>query len=134
LAAGSYTVWFSDKPDGTCGGDDPSCVPPAGGGVYAEGFYSTTGLKREHGSATPIDVTTAASAHVDAELPLGLSIGGILTDHSGARVAGCEARLLGTPAPDGTVFTAMVVTRLDGSYAFTGLLPGHYTLSVGDAP
>ena len=81
LAAGSYTVWFSDKPDGTCGGDDPSCVPPAGGGVYAEGFYSTTGLKREPGSATPIDVTTAASAHVDAELPLGLSIGGILTDH-----------------------------------------------------
>jgi hypothetical protein len=134
LAAGSYTVWFSDKPDGTCGGDDPSCVPPAGGGVYAEGFYSTTGLKREPGSATPIDVTTAASAHVDAELPLGLSIGGILTDHSGARVAGCEARLMGTPAPDGTVFTAMVVTRLDGSYAFTGLLPGHYTLSVGDAP
>jgi hypothetical protein len=129
VASGTYTVSFDDS-----------------GYVYVAGYYSSTGLTLDYGSATPVTVGTADVTGINVQLQTGHYIKGTVTGPGGAPLGdvwvcpeGSDRSAYCAPtASDGT-YSALVAsgtytvffdnsTYLSGYYSSTG-----FTLDYGSA-
>lgn len=139
LRPGTYTVTEPQQPTGTSNG-----ITTAGnvGGTPSGTATPITTVPSVIGA---IDLTTPGSASVDnlfGEIPLNSSISGRVwadTDNDGVidpteqGIAGVTVRLTGTD-PAGNTITREVTTQPDGSYVFTELPPGDYTITEPEQP
>lgn len=119
-ADGGYAFGSTDLPDGT----------------YKIEFGQPDADLWWHGAATfadatPVTVSTAAPATVDAELPTG-SISGTVTDTDGP-LEGATVRVENADASAAGSVVATASTDTSGGYAIDALLPGAYRIVVGAA-
>ncbi|MGC5169265.1 hypothetical protein ACLQ2Q_01295 [Microbacterium sp. DT81.1] len=114
LTPGSYRVQFS-----TTGYRDGSAWAPRPN-LVSEYFRDTTSFT----SATPVNVSTADAADVDAELAIGRKISGTVTLPPGTDPDALRAISVSASGdvPSGSV----TVDPASGSYSLTGLVPGTY--------
>ena len=94
--------------------------------TYANGWYGSGGFQLAETAATPVGVTTASVANINAKLPLNYHVSGTI-----------KAAGTGTPLPDITVIVASgsyassTMTAGDGTYS-VGIPAGTYTVRVDD--
>src|SRR5262249_52154567 len=127
LAAGTYTL-TETQPTAPANQSGKTTAGTAGG--------STTTLNTVSGIV--LAASTAATGYTFAEVPL-VSTGGFVyqdTNGNGKKdagepgIAGVTVTLTGSAAGSDTAITPKTaVTGDDGSYTFTGLVPGKYTLT-----
>ena len=94
--------------------------------TYANGWYGSGGFQLADTAATPVTITTASVANINAKLPLNYHVSGTIT------AAGS-----GTPLPDINVtvasgsYSSSTTTGSDGTYS-VGIPAGTYTLQIVD--
>jgi hypothetical protein len=113
LAAGKYTIEIVN--------DDDTLN-------YQSGWYTTANTAHFTSvstSATQVDVTTTNKTGINATVPFGFKISGIVYLGSTAtHIAGADVEVCG-----GGIFTCrFVVTNSTGAYSAIGLAPGQYTI------
>ncbi|MBW9110595.1 carboxypeptidase-like regulatory domain-containing protein [Microbacterium ureisolvens] len=76
-------------------------------------------------TATTVSIGAGATATADAELTIGATVTGVVTDQAGEPVAGVEvwARPVSTGGP---IYASGASTSSDGAYTLAGLAPGDY--------
>lgn len=139
LRPGTYTVTEPQQPTGTSNGQTVA------GTVGGTSTGTATPITIVPSAISTIDLTTPGSASVDnlfGEIPLNSAISGRVwedTDNDGVidpseqGIGNVVVRLTGTDLAGNTI-TRDVTTQPDGSYAFTELPPGTYTLTEPDQP
>lgn len=139
LRPGTYTVTEPQQPTGTSNGQTVA------GTVGGTSTGTATPITTVPSAISTIDLTTPGSASVDnlfGEIPLNSAISGRVwedTDNDGVidpseqGIGNVVVRLTGTDLAGNTI-TREVTTQPDGSYAFTELPPGTYTLTEPDQP
>ncbi|MHC9086687.1 SdrD B-like domain-containing protein [Luteimonas sp. RIT-PG2_3] len=139
LRPGTYTVTEPTQPAGTSNGQ--TIAGNVGGTVSG----SATPIATVPSAIAGIDLTTPGSSSVDnlfGEIPLNSSISGRvwsdanndgLIDASETGIGNVVVRLTGTDLAGNTI-TREVTTQPDGSYAFTELPPGTYTITEPEQP
>lgn len=105
LAPGDYKVQFS-----------------ASGALLGEWYADAA----DAASAAAVSVTAGASTTVHAQLTIGATITGVVTDEAGEPVE--NVSVWARPATAGGAAATGVSTLSDGSYTLTGLAPGSYTV------
>ncbi|HUC21284.1 MAG TPA: carboxypeptidase regulatory-like domain-containing protein [Streptosporangiaceae bacterium] len=114
LSAGTYEVGFS----GGCGNS----------GDYAPTWYQN---QTDESLATPVKLSTGATATADQQMLPGAAITGTVTDARGHRLSGiCVSAATETQTELGGIFTQDSVTQ-HGSYVISGLAPGQYQVDFG---
>lgn len=106
LPAGSYTVSYFD---------------PAN--AYPSGYFGPGGFTSSLAEATPVTVVSSTVGGIDARLPVGHLVKGVVTGPDGAPLAGIVVTPCASPACSGQA----VATGPDGSYSLN-LAPGSYVL------
>jgi uncharacterized repeat protein (TIGR01451 family) len=139
LRPGTYTVTEPQQPTGTSNGQTVA------GTVGGTSTGTATPIVTVPSAISTIDLTTPGSASVDnlfGEIPLNSAISGRVwedTDNDGVidpseqGIGNVVVRLTGTDLAGNTI-TREVTTQPDGSYAFTELPPGTYTITEPDQP
>jgi len=139
LRPGTYTVTEPQQPTGTSNGQTVA------GTVGGTSTGTATPITTVPSAISTIDLTTPGSASVDnlfGEIPLNSAISGRVwedTDNDGVidpseqGIGNVVVRLTGTDLGGNTI-TREVTTQPDGSYAFTELPPGTYTITEPDQP
>ncbi|MEL1265734.1 SdrD B-like domain-containing protein [Pseudoxanthomonas putridarboris] len=139
LRPGTYTVTEPQQPTGTSNGQTVA------GTVGGTPSGTATPITTVPSAISAIDLTTPGGASIDnlfGEIPLNSSITGRVwedTDNDGVidpseqGIGNVVIRLTGTDLAGNTI-TREVTTQPDGSYAFTELPPGTYTITEPDQP
>jgi hypothetical protein len=111
LAAGSYTVEFSDCANGR----------------YISQFYRNASFGQQ---PTPVAVTGGSdTAHIDADMVLGGGISGTVRDDQGRPLA---QACVDAEEAGGVGFGGFARTGLSGTYKILGLSPGQYRARFDD--
>ena len=139
LRPGIYTVTETVQPAGTSNGQT---VAGTVGGAASGVATPITVVPSE---IATVDLSVPGSASINnlfAEIPTNSSISGRVwldldnngtIDASEVGIAGVVVRLTGTDL-GGNAITREVTTAADGSYSFTELPPGNYTITEPDQP
>lgn len=139
LRPGTYTVTEPQQPAGTSNGQTTA------GNVGGTPSGTATPITTTPSAVGTIDLTTPGASSVDnlfAEIPLNSSLRGRVwrdNDNDGVidpteqGIGGVTIRLQGTDLAGNSV-TREVTTQPDGSYAFTELPPGTYTVTEPEQP
>lgn len=139
LRPGTYTVTEPQQPAGTSNGQTIA------GTVAGTASGTATPITTVPSAISTIDLRTPGAASIDnlfGEIPLNSSISGRVwrdTDNDGVidaseeGIGGVVIRLQGTDLAGNSV-TRETTTLADGSYAFTELPPGQYTVTEPDQP
>ena len=110
LSSGDYTVGFN------------SC---SGSSNYATEYYSTGGGTSSYFAASQVSVTPPnATSGINAQMVVGGSIAGTVTDGSGVALAGICANAWSSLG----MFDGSSPTTSDGTYTINGLASGSYTV------
>ena len=108
LPAGSYYVIFQD-----------------GGAEHPGGYYSTAGFTGNSSQATPVVVGASGATGIDAKLPTGRHVSGVVTGATGTPVS------VDVSDCTGTICMQLMTTSSDGAYSIN-LAPGKHYLHVSD--
>lgn len=128
------TAWGAGEWVGSATTDEAGRYSVSGlpAGDYKVGFWSSGLLLGEWfddapyaDSAATVSVGSGATVTVDAELTIGATVAGVVTDEAGEPVEGVEvwARQASPGAPG---YSSGVSTASDGSFTLSGLAPGDY--------
>ncbi|HQU00234.1 MAG TPA: carboxypeptidase-like regulatory domain-containing protein, partial [Acidimicrobiales bacterium] len=110
LAAGGYTVWFSD-----CNNV---------GGYTSQYYDGATGGTSSYNAATTVNVTSGATSGIDAQMSLGGSISGTIYDSSGNPLAGVCA----SASSSGGGSSGAPPSGANGTYTIADLPAGSYVV------
>jgi len=139
LRPGTYTVTEPTQPTGTSNGQTVA------GTVGGASSGTATPITTVPSAISTIDLSTPGSSSIDnlfGEIPLNSAISGRVwsdTDNDGVidtdeqGIAEVIVRLSGTDLAGNTI-TRETTTQADGSYAFTELPPGTYTITEPNQP
>ena len=139
LRPGTYTVTEPTQPTGTSNGQTVA------GTVGGTPSGTATPITTVPSAISAIDLTTPGANSIGnnfGEIPLNSSIGGRVwrdsdndgvIDPSETGIGNVVVRLTGTDLAGNTI-TREVTTQPDGSYAFTELPPGTYTITEPEQP
>ncbi|WP_162455601.1 SdrD B-like domain-containing protein [Pseudoxanthomonas kalamensis] len=139
LRPGTYTVTEPTQPTGTSNGQTIA------GTVGGTSTGTATPIATVPSAISAIDLSTPGASSIDnlfGEIPLNSSIGGRVwsdadndgvVDPSEEGIGNVTVRLTGTDLAGNTI-TREVTTQPDGSYAFTELPPGTYTITEPEQP
>ena len=139
LRPGTYTVTEPQQPTGTSNGQTIA------GTVGGTSTGTATPITTVPSAISAIDLTTPGGASINnlfGEIPLNSSLSGRVwadTDNDGVidpseqGIGNVVVRLTGTDLAGNTV-TRETTTQPDGSYAFTELPPGTYTVTEPEQP
>ncbi|BBQ10782.1 SdrD B-like domain-containing protein [Stenotrophomonas maltophilia] len=139
LRPGTYTVTEPTQPTGTSNGQTVA------GTIGGTPSGTATPITTVPSAIAAIDLTTPGASSIGnnfGEIPLNSSIGGRVwrdsdndgvVDPSEEGIGNVVVRLTGTD-PAGNTVTREVTTQPDGTYAFTELPPGTYTITEPEQP
>lgn len=139
LRPGTYTVTEPTQPTGTSNGQTVA------GTIGGTPSGTATPITTVPSAIAAIDLTTPGASSIGnnfGEIPLNSSIGGRVwrdsdndgvVDPSEEGIGNVVVRLTGTD-PAGNTITREVSTQPEGTYAFTDLPPGTYTITEPEQP
>jgi hypothetical protein len=110
VAPGTYLVEFSDS-----------------AGTYPSGYWSKSGFTDDVGTADSVTVTKADVPAINAALPTGYVISGVVTDQSDLGIGDIEVDIYNTSDD----LVASAYTEDDGSYSVV-VAPGPHTVAFVD--